>query len=253
MFTAEQVKSFNELEFGVYQYIIQHQAAVPYMRIRELAAETHVSTTTILRFCKKVDCNGYAEFKFRMRQYLGQKNPIQVPDDLDELQLSLKRFENATYQKLLDDAAGAIAKADHVLCAGICSSGYVAQHAARCFTYYGKFALSVTDPFYPVQQLDEKVNTIAVVFSVSGEAEKAVMLAKKLKNNGCRLICVSNTDQNTIARFSDITLPYFITHRRIWGDCGRGTEDIDYTSQVPAVAAVAELLAKRLASRLVEE
>ena len=252
MFTAEQVKSFNELEFGVYQYIVQHQAAVPYMRIRELAAETHVSTTTILRFCKKVDCNGYAEFKFRMREYLGQKNPIQVPDDLDELQLSLKRFENDTYQKLLDDAAGAIAKADHVLCAGICSSGYVAQHAARCFTYYGKFALSVTDPFYPVQQLDEKVNTIAVVFSVSGEAEKAVMLAKKLKNNGCRLICVSNTDQNTIARFSDITLPYFITHRRIWGDCGRGTEDIDYTSQVPAVA-VAELLAKRLASRLVEE
>ena len=58
MFTAEQVKSFNELEFGVYQYIIQHQAAVPYMRIRELAAETHVSTTTILRFCKKVDCDG---------------------------------------------------------------------------------------------------------------------------------------------------------------------------------------------------
>lgn len=110
----------------------------------------------------------------------------------------------------------------------------------------------MTDPFYPVQQLDEKVNMIAVMFSVSGEAEKAVMLAKKLKNNGCRLICVSNTDQNTIARFSDITLPYFITHRRIRGDCGRGTEDIDYTSQVPAVA-VAELLAKRLASRLVEE
>ena len=119
-------------------------------------------------------------------------------------------------------------------------------------TYYGKFTLSVTDPYYPVQQLDEKVNTIAVVFSVSGEAEKAVMLAKKLKNNGCRLICVSNTDQNTIARFSDITLPYFITHRRIRGDSGRGIEDIDYTSQVPAVA-VAELLAKRLAGRLVEE
>ena len=252
MFTVEQVKSFNELEFGVYQYIIQHQAAVPNMRIRELAAEAHVSTTTILRFCKKVDCDGYAEFKYRMRQCLGQKKTIQVPDDLDELRLSLKRFENDTYQKLLDEAAGIIAKADHVLCAGICSSGYVAQHAARCFTYFGKFALSVTDPYYPVQQLDEKVNTIAVVFSVPGEAEKAVILAKKLKKNGCRLICISNTEQNTIARLSDMTLPYFITHRRIRGDSEKGTEDIDYTSQVPAMA-VAELLAKRLASRLEEE
>ena len=29
MFTVEQVKSLNELELKVYQYIIQHKAAVP--------------------------------------------------------------------------------------------------------------------------------------------------------------------------------------------------------------------------------
>ena len=81
MFTVEQVKSLNELELEVYQYVMQHQAAVPYMRIRELASEAHVSTTTILRFCKKLDCDGYAEFKYKLKQYLGQKNTVQVPDD----------------------------------------------------------------------------------------------------------------------------------------------------------------------------
>ena len=85
MFTVDQIKSLNELELSVYHYVMQHQSAIPYMRIRELAAEAHVSTTTVLRFCKKIGCDGYAEFKLRMKQELGQKNTAPVPDDLEEL------------------------------------------------------------------------------------------------------------------------------------------------------------------------
>lgn len=109
MFTSDQVKSLNGLELGVYQYVIQHQAAVPYMRIRELAAEAHVSTTTVLRFCKKVDCDGFAEFKYKMKLHMGQKDSIQVPDDLDDIQVFLNRLKNNAYQEQLDKASGLIA------------------------------------------------------------------------------------------------------------------------------------------------
>lgn len=54
MFTAQALKSLNELEMLVYQYVMEHRSAVPCMRIRELATEAHVSTTTVLRFCKKM-------------------------------------------------------------------------------------------------------------------------------------------------------------------------------------------------------
>ena len=252
VFTVEQVKSLNGLELGVYQYIIKHQAAVPYMRIRELAAETHVSTTTILRFCKKVDCDGYAEFKYKLKQYLGQKNCIQIPDDIDELMVFLDRLKNSAYQKQLDNAASIIAKADRVICVGINSSGYAAQHAARFFSNFGKFSLSLTDPFYPIHDLNDNIVTVAVVFSVSGEAEYAVTLARTLKKYGCSMICISNTDHNTIAKLSDITLPYFITQHRTPGNSGKAADYVDFTSQVPAVT-LAELLAKRLARRLDEE
>lgn len=53
MFTAQALKSLNELEMLVYQYVMEHRSAVPYMRIRELATEAHVSTT-VLHFCKKM-------------------------------------------------------------------------------------------------------------------------------------------------------------------------------------------------------
>ena len=94
--------------------------------------------------------------------------------------------------------------------------------------------------------------TVAVVFSVSGEAEYAVTLAKTLKKYGCSMICISNTDHNTIARLSDITLPYFITQHRTPGNSWKAADHVDFTSQVPAVT-LAELLAKRLARRLDEE
>ena len=72
MFTCQEIKSFNALELEVYNYIMRHQDQVVEMKIRELADATHVSTTTILRFCKKIGCNGYSEFKLKYRMYLNQ-------------------------------------------------------------------------------------------------------------------------------------------------------------------------------------
>lgn len=72
MFTVDKIQSLNELELSVYEYVIQHKTAIPYMRIRELAGEVHVSTTTILRFCKKLGCDGYNEFKYKLKESMGQ-------------------------------------------------------------------------------------------------------------------------------------------------------------------------------------
>lgn len=69
MFTHEMIASFNELETSLYNYISQNSEKVVYMRIRELANETHVSTASILRFCKKINCEGFSEFKVKLKMY----------------------------------------------------------------------------------------------------------------------------------------------------------------------------------------
>lgn len=86
MFTAEQVQSLNELEREVYEFVMRNQSRVQYMRIRELATEAHVSTSTVLRFCSKMGCNGYSEFKLKLREYRNQqKDATQLPDDVTEI------------------------------------------------------------------------------------------------------------------------------------------------------------------------
>ena len=70
MFSYNRIQSLNELELSLYNYIMKNSEKVIYMRIREVANEAHVSTTTILRFCKKLDCEGFSEFKIKFKNVL---------------------------------------------------------------------------------------------------------------------------------------------------------------------------------------
>ena len=60
MFSHAAIASLNNLEMLVYNYVIKNRDKVMYMTIRELADAAGVSTTTVLRFCRKLKCEGYA-------------------------------------------------------------------------------------------------------------------------------------------------------------------------------------------------
>lgn len=66
MFSFEKISTLNELEIMVYNFIVEHTDEISKMSIQELAQRTHVSTTTVLRFCRSLGFAGYAEFKLRL-------------------------------------------------------------------------------------------------------------------------------------------------------------------------------------------
>lgn len=243
MFTVEEIQNLNELELSVYEYVMQHKNAVSYMRIRELAAEAHVSTTTVLRFCKKMGCDGYTEFKLRMKEYAGQKSVAELPEDFSEIKAFFERMETKRFQQGLEKAAAMIARAEHIIFVGIGNSGYIGQYGARYFTNLGKFSLFISDPFYPLNMLDA-ASTTAIVLSVSGEPEQVVTSVNELKRAGCGVISITNTEQSTVAKLADINLSYYISMHR-------GDLLVDYTSQMPAVCLI-ETLGKRVRNRLTE-
>lgn len=241
--SARQIQSLNELELQVYQYVMKHQNSIPYMRIRELAAEAHVSTTTILHFCKKVGCEGYTQFRWKVKESIGAGESDRIPDDLAELRAFFQHMTEERYAQGLEAAASLIARAERVFVIGIGNSGNIGEYAARYFTNLGKFTLFVSDPFYPIN-LMESASTVAVVLSVSGETEQIIKIANDLKQRRCSVISITCSDRCTLAQISDINLAYYITVRH-------GEEKIDYTSQIPAVYLL-ESLAKRVHNRLAE-
>ena len=241
--SVRQIQNLNELEMQVYQYVMKHQNSIPYMRIRELAAEAHVSTTTILHFCKKVGCEGYTQFRWKMKESIGAGKSDRIPDDLAELQAFFKRVTEERYEQEMEKAASLIARAERVFVIGIGNSGNVGEYGARYFTNLGKFTLFVSDPFYPIN-LMESTSTVAVLLSVSGETEQILKIANELKQRRCSVISIICSEHYTLAQSSDINLSYYIT-------VCHGEEKIDRTSQIPAVYLL-ESLAKRVHNRLAE-
>ncbi len=244
LFTPQQLSSLNELELLVYRYIIEHPNTVPFMRIRELAAEAHVSTTTVLHFCKKMGCDGYAQFKWKLKEQVGSTQESRLPDTLTELQNFLQRVGTPEYDAALDEAAGMIARAERVFLVGIGNSGSMADYGARYLSNLGKFALGVTDPFYPIT-VTPNTTIAAVILSVSGETRQVLHLARQLKEKNASLIAITCSSQSSAAKLADITLPYYSSVHRVT------TENYDLTSQMPALYLL-EALARRVYNRLLE-
>lgn len=76
MFTHSIISTLNDTEMQVYNTVIKSGDKVMYMTIRELADAAGVSTTSVLRFCRKMQCDGYSEFRIRFKLYLEQ---VMVP------------------------------------------------------------------------------------------------------------------------------------------------------------------------------
>ncbi|GAA5415956.1 HTH-type transcriptional regulator GlvR [Paraliobacillus ryukyuensis] len=235
MFTSEQIATFSELEFSLYNYIINHLDKVIYMRIRDLANETHVSTTTILRFCKKLECDGFSEFKIKLKMYLEQQaGKPELSDGESAVHEFFERTLTQHYQQKVVEIAKVIAKAKHVVFIGVGSSGILAEYGSRYFSGLKKFALYIKDPFLPIhaQYLE---NSITIVLSVSGESGGTLSQVNQFKQEGSVIVSITNRADSSIAKISDYNLSYYVSQEFL------GKTNV--TTQIPVIYLL-ERLAK---------
>lgn len=236
MFDYEVIKSFNELEMLVYQYVMGHKKEIKYMTIRELAEAVHVSTSTVLRFCKKTGADGYSEFRVRFKLYLeeeAQKQPVQ---DLEELKHFFASVEKQDYERLLGTVAEEIRQAAQLIFIGIGTSGILGKYGARYFSNLGKYSQYIEDPYYPI--VSDMERTVVIALSESGETPEVIRLAGRFREHGCRLVCITNKSATTLGRMADYNMTYYVTQRRIG-------EEYNITTQVPVVFLL-ETLGRRL-------
>ena len=239
MFSVEQIKSLNSLELEIYDYVIKNSNKVKYMRIRELALETHVSTSTILRFCRKLGCDGYSEFKLKMKEYSSNLAQSRITDDITEVTDFLKKTSSEEFEQKLEMLADIIIRSKHIFFIGSGMSGIVAKYGARNFSSMGKFSLYIDEPHYPTE-IRFLENSLAIVFSVSGESRDTIRHTTRFKEQNCQILSITNTENCTIAKISDYNIAYYITYMRI--------ADYDVTSQIPAMS-IAERLGKKIYRR----
>ena len=173
MFSYEVIQSLNNLELSLYEYIMKNNKKVIYMRIRELADEAHVSTTTILRFCKKLNCEGFSEFKVKFKMYIEENNIKKVSDDTSEIINFLKNIEESDLDRRLDKLCEMVKMANTIIFLGIGSSGILCKYAARYFSAIGKFTFHIDDPFYP-KNFKCHGECLVIALPVSGDTDNTI-------------------------------------------------------------------------------
>lgn len=236
MFNSEIIKNLNDLELMLYRYIMKNTEKVTYMRIRELADEAHVSTTTILRFCKKFDCNGYSEFKVRLKMHLEDSNIKNVKNDQSIIIDFFKKLNTDELNEKIESVCDLIENSANLVFLGSGTSGILCKYAARYFSIMGKFATYIDDPYFPTNSKTYE-NCVIIILSVSGETHTVINLANNFKRQNCTIVSITNSENCTISKISDLNISYYINQEKL------GNSDI--TTQVP-VLYILETIARTL-------
>lgn len=235
MFSHELLASFNELDLSIYNCIIKNKNQISHMKIKDLADEAHVSTATVLRFCKKIGCEGYSEFRLRYKEYLKHENSHGNDTNETTLKGFVSRINSQDFQSSIDMAYDMLKDSQRIIFIGIGSSGILGKYGARFFSNVGRFSLYVEDPFLPILQ-DMAHDTVTVALSVSGNTEQTIYLANQLKERGSRLIAITNNSDSTLSRIADCNITYYVPEIM--------AHDTNITTQVPVVYILETLAMK---------
>jgi Transcriptional regulators len=237
MFSYDEIQKFNETEVKIYKFIVDNGDKIPYMTIRELADKVHMSTSTILRFCNKMNYSGYNDFKMGLNHYLNQIQERPPQNDLSELLHYFHRTNTNSFEQKIEQGIEFIRTAERVIFVGQGSSGTLARYGARYFSNLGKFSIGLEDPYYPIIK-DMLRNTVVIALSVTGETKEVVELLNRFKTNNCYILSITNQSNSTIAKMSDWNISYNMQMISVNGG-------YNATSQVPALFLI-EALARRL-------
>ncbi len=239
IFTYKQLASLNATEKMIYQYIIRNLSLIHTMSIRSLAKETHVSTATIVRFCNKLNCDGFVEFKLKIKLY--QETTKEV-DENEEVDMLMKFFEYAktpSFINKINKFANYVEETKRVVFLGIGTSGYLGQYGARYLSNVGHYSVATIDPYYPPPVDD--VETVFVVLSESGETREVIDQIRLYQMINAKIIVITNKPETTIDELSDLSIHYYVVENIL-------PQTYNISSQVPVIY-ILEQLARELQRR----
>ena len=213
-------QGFSDTERMIANYLLENSRAVGALSTRQLAAKTYSSSAAIVRFSQKLGFEGYTEFKVQflaeimqgagapMEQYVSEKDT--VPDVIDKVfhisQNGLQDTRAMLEQADVNRAIHYIRNATHVGFFAMGDNITLARMAAANFIMVGKY-VSVHDSIN-LQFMEAYVvpnNYAAIFISRTGENKMLLEIAKRLKEQGVPIICITSDARSPIASLASVS------------------------------------------------
>lgn len=197
--TLEHFKdSYTSNERKLYSLIINDPDLIHNYTITQIASFAGVSTSAMLRFCKRLGFNGYKDFKYEMDSWLRSKDLISVSDE------PFSRIANAFSEAILTipdscdtsikELAGHIKKSDKVFALGRYRNKVVCDKLTMNLTNLGITCLTASDllTYEHYEKLIDQNSTV-IVFSVLHDVRAYKSIIEDIAQLTDRFWLVTNT------------------------------------------------------------
>ena len=201
-FTYIQVESLNETEAYVYNYVVKNTKKVLNESIRELANDTHVSTATIMRFCKKMGCEGFTELKYRLKES-EEMQETKEDNVADQFGYFIEKIKSSDYLDSIHRAAEIIKQSDLILTLGIGTTGDFAKYTSRLLSGVGYCCYGVDGAAYPVQRVAEGHQEVIIAFYERIQKKLLFEEIYRYKNKNYMIIMFSNNNMGSMEHLCD--------------------------------------------------
>ncbi len=229
MILLEQLKQkelFTNAEQPVVDYILENPERILQLSLKQLARESFSSEATVIRTCRKLGVNGFADFKlslaYELNSFLLRDGKITIdipigPED-DENRIA-KIFLNLSYHSLTETfqnldmrklrrAANMIRRADGVSLYGRGESMIIAEDFHLKLLKIG--IRSGLDPngMQEVRSRGNFTNEVALVVSYYADTRQAQYIVEELARFKTKTILLTANEKSPLV--GKVTLPIFV-------------------------------------------
>jgi DNA-binding MurR/RpiR family transcriptional regulator len=220
-------KDLPTSERKIAEYVLQNPSAPLQMTMTELSAAAGSSPAIVVRLCKRLNVNGYSDFKLRLSREVfsnegKDEEPEQVMENFYDSGLStrdliiqyikfttknLSNLESVLDPKAIDAAAEMIYNSKTILLIGQGSAEVTLSDLQYKLARLGKNIIYSKDVNLQIAQAYSMTDDM-VAFGISyfGEDTLVNQAAKALKECGRKLITLTKIGHNHLSRLADVKL-----------------------------------------------
>lgn len=197
--------SFSVKEKVLADYLLSAPAEASRSTTQKISERTNVSTATITRFCKKVDCENFAELKIRLARV--SKTDAEGTTDSTLTQQYKEIFDDLqglNTERAVDDVLKLITSASRIYIYGLGSSGLAAQELNYRLSRMGFTSEAIVDSHLMIIRSSLlKPDDLLLAFSRSGQTKEIVLSVKKAKENGANICSLTAYEDTELSELSD--------------------------------------------------
>jgi len=220
-------KELPSSERRIADYVLQNPSAPLFMTMTELAAAAGSSPAIVVRLCKRLNVDGYSDFKIRLSREVfsnegKEEEPEQVMDNFYDSGLgtrelivqyikftskNLANLESILDPKTVDAAADLIYRSKTVLLLGTGSAEVILNDLQYKLARLGKNVIYTKDVNLQIaQSYSMTEDMVAFGISYFGEDQLVNSAAKAVKDSNGKLVTLTKIGHNHLSRLADVKL-----------------------------------------------